>query len=154
MKRKLHRSDKDANILREAAALLAWCRGCAVLLPPLAQKYNLDGAFDEAAGAMADIFKHQGIMCYRPSGWQKLQLFEQPYPLGTTTNRRIITRVFQLLMRIAEFYASVRDKYCAAKVLQQSATGDITSMLRNGGPMACSSPLCAVRIRELEPADR
>ena len=65
-------TDKDATSIREAAASLAWCRGGAVLLPPLAQKYNLDGAFDEAAGATADIFKHQGIMCYRPSAWQRL----------------------------------------------------------------------------------
>ncbi len=30
-------------------------------------------------------------------------------------------------MRIIEFYTAVRDKYCAAKVLQQSDTGEITA---------------------------
>ena len=58
----------------------------------------------------------------------KLKVFDQLYPLGTLTNRRIFTRVFQVLMRIIEFYVGVRDKYCAAKVLRQSETGDITSL--------------------------
>ena len=31
-------------------------------------------------------------------------------------------------MRIIEFYVTVRDKYCAAQMLRQSQTGEITSM--------------------------
>ncbi len=119
---------EDADNVREIAALLAFCRGAVVLLPPPAAKFGLDPIFDEVTAEIAKILQFQGIIYYKPALWSQLQLFDQLYPLDTLKNRRIFTRVFQGLMRIMEFYVTVREKYCANSMLRQSQTGEITSM--------------------------
>ncbi len=67
-------------------------------------------------------------MYYKPALWSQLQLFDQLYPLDTVKNRRIYTRIFQCLLRMVEWYVTVRDKYCANSMLKASETGEITCM--------------------------
>ncbi len=99
-------TQEDADNVREIAALLAWCRGAVVLLPPPAAKYGLDPAFDDVTADMAKIFQYQGIIHYKPALWSQLQLFDQLYPLDTVKNRRIYTRVFQCLsIEFAQYFS-------------------------------------------------
>ncbi len=65
-------TEQDAEVMRSIAATLAFCRGCCVLLPPLAAKFGLDPLFDEITAQIADILAHQGIMYYKPALWNQL----------------------------------------------------------------------------------
>ena len=121
-------SERDAEALRHIAAALAFCRSCCVLLPPLASKFGLDPIFDQNTAQMAQILTHQGIMYYQPDMWNQMQLYDNFYPLDTVTNRRLYTRLFQCLLRLMEWYAAVRDKYCANDMLMASDTEEITCM--------------------------
>ncbi len=121
-------TEQDVETMRSIAATLAFCRGCCVLLPPPAAKFGLDPLFDEITAQIADILAHQGIMYYKPALWNQLQLFDQFYPLDTVNNRRIYTRTFQCLLRLMEWYVTVRDKYCSNGMRKTSDTGEITCM--------------------------
>ncbi len=103
-------TEEDANTVREIAASLAFCRGAVALLPPPAAKFGLDPIFDDITAEMAKILQFQGVMYYKPALWSQLQLFDQLYPLDTVKNRRIYTRIFQCLLRMVEWYVTVRDK--------------------------------------------
>ena len=77
---------------------------------------------------MAQILAYQGIMYYQPDMWNQMQLYDHFCPLDTVGNRRLYTRLFQCLLRLMEWYAAVRDKYCTNDMLRTSDTGEITCM--------------------------
>ncbi len=73
---------------------------------------------------------HQGIMFYQPEMWNEMQMYDHFYPLDTVSNRRLYTRLFQCLLGLMEWYAAVRDKYCANDMLMAKDDNEITCMFK------------------------
>ncbi len=121
-------SGQDGKAIRRIAAALAYARAPCVLLPPKASKYGVDPVFDTITLKMASIFRFHGVMYYQPEIWNEMQMYKFCHPKDTTLNRRLFTRLFQLLLRTLEWYAAVRDRFCGNDMITASDTGEITCM--------------------------
>jgi hypothetical protein len=86
--------------------------------------------FDVVTVEMASIFKFHGIVYYQPEMWNEMRMYNFCYPMDTTSNRRLFTRLFQLLLRLLEWHASVRDKYCANDMVTTGDNKEITCMFK------------------------
>jgi hypothetical protein len=123
-------SDQDRRAIQRIAASLAYSRSPCVILPPQASKYGVKPIFDVNTAEMASILKFHGIVYYQPEMWNEMRMYNHYYPMDTTSNRRLYTRLFQLLLRLLEWYASVRDKYCANDMLMTGDNNEITCMFK------------------------
>ncbi len=123
-------SEQDKKAIKRIAASLVYARAPCVILPPKASKYGVDPIFDLITVKMASIFKFHGVMHYQPEMWNEMQMYNFCHPMDTTLNRRLCTRLFQLLLRTLEWYAAVRDKYCGNDVITTGDTGEITCMFK------------------------
>ena len=123
-------SELDKKAIKRIAASLVYARAPCVFLPPKASKYGVNPIFDVNTVEMASIFKFHGIVYYQPEMWNEMRMYNFCYPMDTTSNRRLFTRLFQLLLRLLEWHASVRDKYCANDMVTTGDNKEITCMFK------------------------